>query len=82
MPPKVQVTVSPGNLHGVCRVLAAAFASDAINRLFVSVEDGLALGAVISNNRREKVFLDSWGKRAHSGVEFVEAGDFAAVAIW
>ncbi|KAF8853230.1 hypothetical protein BDZ45DRAFT_629291 [Acephala macrosclerotiorum] len=66
----------------VADVIAEAFADDALNRAAVLSSDSLPKDAKIPKARRVKHFLPSIRTRVALGAHLVEAGDWAAVALW
>lgn len=66
----------------IADVLAEAFANDALNRAAVLSSDSLPNDVKIPKERRIKHFLPSIRTRVALGAHLVEAGDWAAVALW
>ncbi|CZR67880.1 uncharacterized protein PAC_17779 [Phialocephala subalpina] len=66
----------------IAHVIADAFAGDALNRAAVLSLDSLPNDAEIPRERRIKHFLPSIKTRVGLGAHLVEAGDWAAVALW
>jgi hypothetical protein len=63
-------------------VIAAAFAGDALNRAIILHSDSLPNDAEISHERRVEHFLRSTKSKVSSGGILVEAGNWAAAALW
>ena len=85
MSPKTLPPITVGNdeyVERLTKVIGEAFARDALNRASILSADSLPNDAEISTSRRVKHFLPGIKRRAASGAFLVEAGDWAAVAIW
>jgi len=63
-------------------VIGEAFAGDALGRANILSRDGLPNDAKIPIERRIKQFLPLIQSKASDGAILVEAGDWAAVALW
>lgn len=63
-------------------VVGSAFARDALNRAVILAKDSLPNDAEISGERRAQHFLPLIKNQAGNGGILVEAGNWAAVAVW
>lgn len=66
----------------VAQVIAEAFAGDALNRAAILSKDSLPNDTVISRERWIEHVLPSIQSKVAVGAHLVEAGDWAAVALW
>lgn len=66
----------------LAQVIGAAFARDALNRAVMLTTDGSPNDAQITVERRADFLLPSIRSKAAHGALLVEAGDWAAVALW
>jgi hypothetical protein len=81
----VTPTVTRGGLEYVerfTRITATAFAEHPFTRRFISENDDLQAGAIITPSRRFDHFLPIVKGSAESGAELVEAGGWAGIALW
>jgi hypothetical protein len=63
-------------------LMAAAFARDPLNRATILYSNSLPNNAEISHERWVEHFLSSTKNKASSGGILVEAGNWAAAALW
>ena len=78
-----RVTVGKSEyVERVARLIGEAFAQDALNRAAILSKDSLPNDAVISPERRFQHFLPGVQKKLTIGALLVEAGDWAAAALW
>jgi hypothetical protein len=85
MTPRTLPAISTGKEEYAERfatVIGTAFAGDALNRAALLTKDSLPNDTVISDEQRTKHFLLGIRNKAETGGILVEAGDFAAVAVW
>ena len=66
----------------IANVISEAFARDPLSRAALLSLDSLPNDAEIPTERRIKHFLPGIKKKAASGALLVEAGNWAAVALW
>lgn len=66
----------------VAQIIGSAFARDALNRAIMLTTDGLPNNAQITVDRRASHLLLGIREKAVHGALLVEAGDWAAVALW
>jgi hypothetical protein len=63
-------------------VISAAFAGDALNRAAMLYSSSLPNSTAFTQKQVEDYFRPSTVKKAGSGAILLEAGDWAAVALW
>ncbi|TVY80743.1 Uncharacterized protein LSUE1_G002553 [Lachnellula suecica] len=73
---------SIGRAEQIAHVICKAFAGDALNRAAILSLDSSPNDTVISLERCIQHFIPSIKNKAASGALLVEAGDWAAVALW
>lgn len=78
----VITTGGPEYVEKFTEVAAASFAADPFTRRFISENDNLKAGAVLTQSRRYEHFLPLVEDGANSGAELVEAGGWAGIALW
>jgi len=66
----------------VSQILASAFANDPLARYIYLSGDDLPNDAIITQERREKGFVERLTGRIVTGPHLVEAGGWAACAVW
>ena len=78
-----RVTTGGGDyVERLVNVMAAAFAGDPLNRALILHSDSMPNDAEIRHERRVEHFLPSTKSKASSGGILVEAGNWAAAALW
>jgi hypothetical protein len=78
-----RVTTGGGDyVERLVNVIAAAFAGDPLNRAVILYSDSLPNDAKIRHERRVEHFLPSTLSKASSRAILVEAGNWAAAALW
>jgi hypothetical protein len=78
-----RVTTGDGNYADrLANVLAAAFAGDALNRAVIRHSDSLPNDAEISHERWVEHFISSTKSKIACGGIAIEAGNWAAAALW
>jgi len=66
----------------MANVIGLAFLNDPVARYFYLTEDNLPNDAVISHERRARGTAERLKKRIVTGPHLVEAGNWAAGAVW
>lgn len=74
--------IGPSHISPLVSLFAAAFAQEPCTRVVIAEKDHLSSVAGISLQRRIEHFTPLVMARAEAGAEFVEAGGWAAAAIW
>jgi hypothetical protein len=78
-----RVTTGSGDyVERLVNLMAAAFARDPLNRAMILYSDSLPNDAEIGHERWVEHFLPSTKNKASSGGILVEAGNWAAAALW
>jgi hypothetical protein len=81
--PQIPITIGGAEyVEPLASLLAAAFVNDPINRYIILSTDDIPNDAVITQERRVEGFLPRLRARAEAGPHFVEAGNWAAAALW
>lgn len=79
----VKITVGGAEyIAPMAKLLAPAFADDPVGRYLYLSEDDLPNDAIVSNERREDGFVSRLTLRMATRPHLVEAGDWAAGAVW
>lgn len=85
MPPNPQVVLTVGGAEYIPRIaklLATAFADEPVGRYINLSSNNLPNEATISQERREQAFIERLTGRIVANPLLIEAGDWAAGAVW
>lgn len=78
----IPITTGKEDYDRLASVIGSAFARDALNRAVILTRDSLPNDAEISDEYRTQHFLPLVRTQAENGGVLVEAGNWAAVAVW
>jgi len=85
MSPDTAVAITVGKqeyAEHLADVIAAAFDGDALNRANILYQDSAPNDTVISQERWLKRWIPNIKKKIEAGAQAVEAGNWAAAALW